>query len=255
MNFLIKENIYGHLNRLYWISSYLDKSDLIVEFGCGTGFMISLQLAKKGYIVFGVDSDRKSISYGKEICRKEGLNPDTLHYGDISELDVVPDVIIASEVLEHLDSDNLKQVLGVLRSKLKPGGLLLVTVPNGYGWFELESFLWNQLLVGRLLEALRITTIIGNVKQSVCGKYVEAAYPSTLSASPHIQRFTFDGIRNRLSEHGFRIIDAKGSVLFCGIFSNMLFTGIEPVMKVNIWLGNKFPRIASAFYIACRKND
>jgi SAM-dependent methyltransferase len=255
MDFPIKENIYGHLNRLEWIVSHLEKSDLVVEFGCGTGFMISLQLVKRGYTVFGIDSDRKSIAYGREICRKEGLNPDTLHDGDIADLDVVPDVIIASEVLEHLDSDALEKSLGVLRSKLKAGGLLLVTVPNGYGWFELESFIWNRLLVGRIFEALRITAAIGIVRRWVCGKNVDATYPSTLSASPHVQRFTFDGIRSSLSEHGFRVIDAKGSVLFCGVFSNMVFTGIEPVMKANIRLGGKFPRIASAFYIACRKLD
>lgn len=250
---MIKENIYGHFNRLQWIISHINKEDIIVEFGCGTGYMISLPLAKLGYTIFGVDLDKESITFGQELFRKERLNPDILKAMDISDLNVVPDVIIASEVLEHISSENLDYVITRLYSKLKPGSILLVTVPNGYGWFELESFLWNRLLLGRLLEVLKITLVVGLLKQLLFGKYVDAPYPSTLSSSPHLQRFTLNNIQKKLQEHGFQIIESRGSVLFCGPFSNLLFTGIRPIMRLNIWLGSKLPKIASAFYIVARK--
>lgn len=35
-----KENIYGHIKRLEWIKEFISKDDLVVEFGCGTGYMI-----------------------------------------------------------------------------------------------------------------------------------------------------------------------------------------------------------------------
>jgi len=209
--------------------------------------------ACNGYRVVGVDSDEKSISLGRDICRKEGVNPEILSDDDITGLDVVADVIIVSEVFEHINSKALDDVLKTLYFKLKPGGLLLVTVPNGFGWFELESFLWHKLLIGRLLEVLRITFLAERIKQLLFGRYVDSPYPSTLSSSPHVQRFTLNSIRTQLQKHGFQIIESQGSVLFCGPFSNLLFTGIDPVMRLNIWLGSKLPKIAAAFYIAARK--
>jgi len=253
-NDMVNENIYGHLKRLHWIVSNINKEDTIVEFGCGTGYMISLPLAKMGYTNFGIDLDRESIAFGQELFRKEGFNPNVLKTLDISELDVVPDVIIASEVLEHISSENLDYVITRLYSKLKPGSILLVTVPNGYGWFELESFLWNKLFLGYLFEKLRIVDFVIRLKSFIFGKYIDAYHPSTLSTSRHVQRFTFKNIQNKLIKHGFKIIEIKGSVLFCGPFSHILFTGIRSVMNLNIWLGSKLSRIASGFYVACRKS-
>jgi hypothetical protein len=51
---------------------------------------------------------------------------------------------------------------------------------------------------------------------------------------------------------GFEVINITGSVLFAGPFSNMLFTGVTSIMRLNCALGRLFPRIASGFYIACR---
>jgi SAM-dependent methyltransferase len=250
---MIKENIYGHANRLDWIKSHLHKSDTILEFGCGTGYMITFPLARMGYLVSGIDSDKKSLSYGRELLARQGLDPDTLKLLDLTEINVMQDIIIASEVLEHITDDALDNVLTIISAKLKPGGKLLVTVPNGYGWFELESFAWNKLFIGQCLERSKIVAVIDRLKRLLFGKDIEPPHPSTLSSSPHVQRFTLRSIQNKLKEHGFDILDVKGSVLFCGQFSNLLFTGIKPIMKLNIWLGSKMTRFASAFYIAAVK--
>jgi hypothetical protein len=87
------------------------------------------------------------------------------------------------------------------------------------------------------------------------GEYVDAFHPSTLSTSPHVRRFTMCGIQDKLVEKGFKIIEVKGSVLFCGPFSHVLLTGIKPIMRLNVWLGGKMPKIAAAFYVASRKGD
>jgi SAM-dependent methyltransferase len=249
----MKENIYGHLKRLNWLISQLNEGDKLVEFGCGTGSMITMPLAKMGYSIQGIDSDGDSISYGQKLFKQEGLEPDLLKNVDLSASDILPDVIIASEVLEHLSADVLNYILTSFNTKLKPGGKLLVTVPNGYGWFEAESFIWNRLRVGRCLEKCGIVSVIGGLKQLLFGKDIEAIHPSTLSSSPHVQRFTWRSIQNKLKEHGFDILDVQGSVLFCGQFSNLFFTGMKPIMKLNTWLGKKCPRTASAFYIAAVK--
>ena len=248
----MKENIYGHTKRLHWIISNLNKGDSIVEFGCGTGVMITLPLAQMGYSVFGVDLDDESIAFGQKLFGQEGLNPNTLKAIDISLLDVAPNVIIASEVLEHIPDKYISNIIRIIRHKLKPGGLFLVTVPNGYGWFEFESFVWFKIGLGKLLERLQIVRVVNALKFLILGRDIEPPYPSTLSDSSHVQRFTYSSIQTLLAKEGFSVINITGAVFFAGPFSNMLFTGIKPIMRLNCALGRWFPRIAAGFYIACR---
>ncbi len=253
MNDLPKENIYGHLNRLTWLKKFLNKNDAIMEFGCGTGYMITYPLRSTGYNIEGFDLDTKSIEYGsRAFCTNDNHFLYALNIRDVKKK---YDVIIASEVFEHIHMEALDPVIDAIRARLNPRGILLVTVPNGYGWFEFESFLWNKLGWGRLLEQYRMASAVEKLKKLLFGESVGALHPSTLSASQHIQKFTFHSIQNKLIERGFEIVEAKGAVLFCGPFSNALFTGIEPIMRLNIWLGSKMPRIAAAFYIASRKSN
>ncbi len=252
MSVLPKENIYGHLNRVSWLKKFLRPQDEIMEFGCGTGYMITLPLKSEGYNVEGYDLDRASIDYGKKHIFND-YPPECIKAMDIRQINKQYDVIIASEVFEHIPNDELDEIIELIRSKLKPGGRLLVTVPNGYGWFECEKFFWTGLRMGSLLTKLRIARIIGDVKALIFGEYVAADYPSTLSSSPHVQRFTMKRIQQILIGHGFDILDATGSALFSGPFSNLLFTGITPVMRFSIYLGGIMPPIASGFYVAAKK--
>ena len=251
---IIKENIYGHLKRLKWILSFIEKGDIILEFGCGTGYMITIQLAILGYSVTGIDIDVESIDYGRDILKTLGLPPDILRSMDISSLDSTPDVVIASEVLEHLEKNEMRKSLQAIFHKLKPGGLFLVTVPNGYGFFELENFFWQNLGLGKLIRMIRMDRILLYTKGIFLGRRdVEEPFFSTLSESPHVQKFTLSTISETLTESGFEILCSAGSALFCGPFSNMMFTGFSPIMKWNNFLGGRFPRAASGFYIAAQK--
>jgi len=253
-----KENVYGHGKRFEWILSRVRRSDTILELGCGTGTMITLPLARMGYAVSGIDSDEKSIAYGKDRCREAGVDPGILRVGGIPEDGPKPAVIIASEVLEHVPAEELPGLLDRLRNALREGGTLLVTVPNGYGWFELESALWYRLGVGKAIESLRIDRAVRKLKRVLLGEAVEAHYhntPSTLSPSPHVQRFTLRSIRRLLERHGFEVLDVRGAVLVSGPLSNLLLTGVKPFMAVNSRLGGWFPAVASNFYLACRRAD
>jgi len=253
MNDLPKENIYGHVNRLTWMKKYLSENNTFMELGCGTGYMITYPLRYHGYNIEGFDLDTKSIGYGRKFfCAQDDI---FLHTLDIRAIKKRYDVIIASEVFEHMALDMLDEAVETIWESLNPGGIVLVTVPNGYGWFEFESFLWNKLGWGRLLEQLRGISAVQKLKRLLCGEYIDALHPSTLSTSPHVRRFSFQSIQNKLMQKGFEIIEAKGSVLFCGPFSNTVFTGIRPIMRVNIWLGSKLAKIAAGFYIAARKSD
>jgi len=249
---LIPENMYGHAKRLQWVIDHLRDGQTIVEWGCGTGVMISFPLLKMNYSVYGLDLDGSSIQYGQALLRQEGLDPERLQVSEISQFEVAPDVIIASEVLEHLPDKDLPSALSRLRSKLKRGGTLLITVPNGRGWFEWESFLWHRTGIGPFLVRSRIAGLMSRLKAQMLRRNPEPLYPSTLATSQHCQRFTYSSIQELLRENGFEVIDIRGSVLFAGPFCNLCFTGFKWVMEINGFLGARFPKVASGFYLACR---
>jgi SAM-dependent methyltransferase len=247
---LPRENIYGHYSRLEWLRDHLDpQSDHAVELGCGTAVMLSLPLRSWGYDVVGLDLDEVSVAYGRRVMRDAGITEEAVRCQDIADYDGPLTAVIASEVLEHMPDDVLDDVLHVIHRKLGPGGRMLVTVPNGYSWFELESALWFKLGLGRIIEWLRIDDVIWFIKRLLLGRYRDAAHPSTLADSPHVQRFTLRGIMRRLEGAGFEVVEARGSALVCGPFSNMLFTGFRRLMALNVALGRRWPAIASGFQL------
>ena len=246
---LLEENVYGHRKRLDWIVRHVEKDDRLVELGCGTGAMITGPLLKLGYDVIGVDRDAKSIEYGRRLLEKAGLDPARLAPVDVSAV-ATPDVVIASEMLEHLTTAELGGVLRLLRELLSPGGRLLVTVPNGYGWFELESALWYRCRLGRLVERARLHTIVREVKRRL-GISPDEPPPSTLADSPHLQRFTAKSIAARLEDAGFDVRERTGTVLLAGPFTNLLFGGVGWFQRLNLALGDLMPDFAAGFLLVC----
>ncbi len=246
---LPKENAYGHLQRLDWFKADLSRGDRIVELGCGTGYMLTIPLLLEGYDVRGVDLDAASIEYGRDLLRQAGLPDNRLSTDHLRDLPGELDAVIVSEVLEHLPDSGVDEVLSAIGSKLVPGGRLFVTVPNGYGLFELDSFVWFRLRLGPLLELVQVIRLIRWIKRRLCGDYVDAAYLSTLDSSPHVQRFTFRSIRRKLESAGFDVKRARGSVLLAGPFSNLFFTGCRRAMHANARLGRRFPVLAAGFYV------
>jgi SAM-dependent methyltransferase len=244
---LPRENIYGHYDRLLWIRDRLRRDKHAVELGCGTGYMLTLPLRHWGYNVSGVDLDEASITYGRELFREAGVPEDALLCIDFADYPHEVDTVIASEVFEHMTDQVLDSTLAVIRARLAPGGQLLVTVPNGYGEFELESALWWPARLGRVLEKTRFTTVIDLIKRRLIGDYRDTVRLSTVADSPHVQRFTLHGITARLEAAGFDVKERRGSVLICGPFSNLFFTGIRRLMSANLAAGRRYPNIASGF--------
>lgn len=93
----------------------------ILDVGCGTGFF--LEAARERYDVWGVDPSATAI----ELCRRRGVTQ--VMEGSAAVLPVDPpfDAVLFLDVLEHLDDD--RGALGEARRVLRPGGVVLATVP------------------------------------------------------------------------------------------------------------------------------
>jgi|SRR5271166_995758 len=250
---LPRENVYGHVKRLRWIADRLRPSDRVIEFGCGTGYMLTLPLRAWGYDVRGVDLDQGSIARGREILEAAGQPPEALQAIDLRDVEGPLDVVIASEVLEHLDDSALGEALALIRERLRPGGLLLVTVPNGYGWFELEAVLRDHTPLGWLFGLGPVQGLLHRLRSRTTRGYVDAAHPSTVADSPHLRRFSLRSLRATLEAAGFAVESSSGSVMFCGPFTHALLTGVEPFMRANARLGSRFPALAAGFHVAARR--
>jgi SAM-dependent methyltransferase len=245
--------VYGHVKRLHWIRDRLQPTDLVVEFGCGTGYMLTLPLRAWGYDVRGVDLDAASVTRGREILTAAGQPPDALQAVGLHDLEGALNIVIASEVLEHLDDAALAEALALIHEQLPPGGLLLVTTPNGYGWFELEATLWQRTPLGWVFRLGPVRGLLHRMRRRLAGAYLDAAHPSTVADSPHLRRFTLRALRRTLASAGFVVESATGSVMFCGPFSHALLTGVQPFMRWNARLGDRFPALAAGFYVAARR--
>jgi SAM-dependent methyltransferase len=250
---LPRENVYGHVKRLHWIRDRLQPADRVVEFGCGTGYMLTLPLRAWGYDVRGVDLDAASVARGREILIAAGQPRDVLQAVGLQDVEGALNIVIASEVLEHLDDAALAEALALIHERLPPGGLLLVTTPNGYGWFELEAGLWQRTPLGWLVRLGPVRGLLYRMRRRLAGAYVDAAHPSTAADSPHLRRFTLGSLHRTLASAGFTVESATGSVMFCGPFSHALLTGVEPFMRWNARLGDRFPALAAGFYVAARR--
>lgn len=107
---------------------YVIRTDHVMDLGCGSG-VFSTYLAGRGCTVTGVDGSAEMIKLG--IQKKTTPN---LHYR-LAKLPLADtraytaqDVVIASSLLEYID--DLGEMLNQIDALLKPGGLLIVSMPN-----------------------------------------------------------------------------------------------------------------------------
>lgn len=106
-----------------------DRSATILDVACGTGSVVNW-LRMLGYSdVRGFDIDQEQV----DIARALGI--DGVSQGDLREVldgaDQVADVVIMRDVLEHLDREDGLRVVRQVFTALRPGGRLILQVPNG----------------------------------------------------------------------------------------------------------------------------
>jgi ubiquinone biosynthesis O-methyltransferase len=125
------------LKRLDFIKLNINKFEKnklsVLDVGCGNG-IISRFIASLGHKVLGIDISKATIEKAKYLNTLSNLD-----FQNISAEELLVsqkyDVIICSEVIEHLYKPTV--VLETLKKLLHKDGILIVTVPNGFGPREL----------------------------------------------------------------------------------------------------------------------
>lgn len=208
-------------SRIHWICAQV-KGRRILDVGCSQG-IVPLLLAREGCQVTGVDTSPQAIEEAKGYLSAEPahiqqnvtyINSDFLA---LDTLEVEPDTVVISEVLEHLVRPEL--FVEKAYDLLKQGGRLVITVPFGVNDFIDHKHTFYLMEPFRLLaEHLQI------IEVKMLGKWLgivavksEAHKPGTID-SLNVDRVrelekAFESIERTLRESlgsiGTRLADAN----------------------------------------------
>jgi 2-polyprenyl-3-methyl-5-hydroxy-6-metoxy-1,4-benzoquinol methylase len=193
----------------------------ILDIGCGNG-NITIPVASLGYNIIGVDCDRNSIENAK---RKNIFINARFINCSIDELNRSKkyDIVIASEVIEHLD--NPLEVLKLIKCILKSDGLFLVSIPNGYCLEELIRRFTSHSNLGRMIKYL--------IRRHLMKK----ENTQSLADSPHLHFFSLFSFKRLLDSLDFKVITVKnGAIIFKGLFYMILRLFMQRESKIFRWL-------------------
>ncbi len=240
---LISDDSYGTQKRVHFVCEKIaeESPNIIMDIGCGTGMLLTRDVAKAfpKITIHGVESDLTTVEYAK----KANGDISNMTFFEEAPKEQKYDMIIASEVLEHVDDPNA--FLQYLYSKLNPGGSLLITVPNGYGIFE---FLSSVETILRIFYRFFVPKQKSNMPQT------EGLM--TLAISPHLNFFSFRRLKRIFSESGFRIESYRGRMIACGIFVSPMIQKFSALTRLNLTLADTMPPAAvSDWMFLLRKGE
>jgi SAM-dependent methyltransferase len=122
------ESFEGSRVRIQLLVKLIGSPSSVLNIGCGTG-LFERSALQRGLEVYSLDPSERSI---KKLRDSLGLD-DRAKVGYIQAIpfpNATFDVVVVSEVLEHLAPDIVKAGLAEIHRVLKPGGRILGTVPS-----------------------------------------------------------------------------------------------------------------------------
>ena len=275
----MRETVYGHQKRLRFFVEEIralaaarrcPPGDIrILDVGCGTGVMVTRPLAALGYDVTGLDTDLLSIDQAWRL-NKEPRHLPNLRYvvGALGAEHTGPpfDVIICSEVLEHLPDP--RALLRLALERLTDDGIVLITVPNGFGLFEVDSHLWEAL--SKVPGFWRLPDLWLRLKYRLLDAFGRGAAARAAAADedhpdrvaslaqgqPHCQFFTRGRALRLFEASGLRLARAGRSSLWAGPIAHLLLRDFGALVRLDCALADRLPPfLAAGFYFSLRKSE
>lgn len=175
-------------------------SEKIIDLGCGTGYYLFLlsNLPVKLNLT-GFDNDQKAMQEAEEFLSSKNIK---FVSGDLHEMpfeDQSFDKAVMSEVLEHVEND--ENVLQEVYRILKPGGVLVISVPSiNYPFF------WDP---------------INFILQYLFNTHIKSGFFSGLW-SGHLRLYQLDDLKRKFEKAGFNVEIAEELTFWCLPFNHYL---------------------------------
>lgn len=227
------ECTYGLQKRLDFVAKVISTTNppRVLDVGCGTGANLTELLAQQfpqSHFI-GIDSDTTSIAFA--IANRKASNVQYLLRRDAVDLGYF-DLVIASEVIEHVEDP--AEFLQFLRERLTSTGCVVLTLPNGYGPYELASLLES------LMHLTGIYAMLRTFKRMLISQSVGVATIDTLAISPHINFFGFRQIKSLFEAKGFEIQSFRPRTFLCGFGFDHLMRS-KSIISWNSKVADKLP--------------
>ena len=246
---LPRENVYGHSRKARLVLLALARlrgertQGLdVLDVGCGNGSALTRFLASRGDRVLGIDTHAPSIEYATREFGAEGL---AFRQVDCETLLAEArrfDVIVCADVLEHLPRP--EAALSCVERLLRPGGRVVVTIPNGFGPFELESWLSRLPALGSasLWVVDHLTAVLNRFVFK--GAWTAVVTPPDLPYNAecgHVQFFTRSALLRMAARCGLTLLRQTGVSWLSGPYTNYLFAPSRLFCHVNAQAGRWLP--------------
>jgi len=235
------ETSYGIGKRLVVIASWVESIARqrangvldILDVGCGTGEHLTAPLAARGYRVVGVDVHAASIEAARSRRVIPGLSFELGDVADVRGTGRQFDVVICSEVLEHVDDP--REFLTAVRPLVRSSGALILTTPNGYGSYEwlssaercfrrlglhqlLRWIFWNGRSAARRMRRLPVPSRPLEALTSAS----DAGFLNVESG--HVQFFSAGRLEALFEQAGFHVLSRRARTFLCGPYVDALFS-------------------------------
>jgi SAM-dependent methyltransferase len=214
----------------------------IVDVGCGTGEALTVPLARDGHATVGIDVHFPSLQVGQHFDTARFLCGDTraLRSGTL-------DAAVCSEVLEHVGDP--RALLADVRRLLRPRGLCLVTVPNGYGPYQATDRAGK--LAHRAFQSLGLEGSSTRQRTPLV-----AGYDSLNHSSEHVQFFTRRALRRHFAATGFDEVAYEGRTFLCGALLSEALALHKALVHANERAGSVLPSaLISGWMFALRTSQ
>ena len=240
MTELPPEDVYATAKKIRFVLRRIERyrqgrglTPRVLDFGCGNGSALSRYLIGEGIDYTGVDFHLPSLNYAREYFG----GPRARFLTEVPAGEQF-DVLILSEVLEHLVAPGA--VLRELSQVLSPGGIVLGSIPNGYGLTEIEKYLDRKLHLYQGLQWF--------------WRRLRAGDPSALRnnsppynhESGHVQFFTQREFRRMIAGAGFRIAELRNGSVLGADLSGATYLRPRALIKLNVTLADYIPIWAAA---------
>lgn len=150
-----------------------DRTRRILDVGCGNG-RHTLELARRGYPVVGVDLSESMLEQGRQQAEAEGLEVALIRW-DARELEFEAEfdaaIMLCEGAFSLMETDEMdRQILANIFRGLRPGGKLIMTCPNAVYMLTQQTETQIDLLTFR--EAFKLDKQLpnGGHKQLDCSQ-------------------------------------------------------------------------------------